>query len=200
MLSVSPRRRRDCCSGPRCPKMLQSIFERYASDPEVTRYLGWPRHTSVEDTQAFVAFSQSEWARSSVRAVARLSLETRAGCSAAPVCCWRRRISAQTGYVFARDAWGQGYATEALGAMVSLAAELKVYAPVRARAIPSIRRRGACWRSADSHARGSSSATRYFRICRRSCSTCSRMPERSYALVAMSAYGPDRRCNEEVTS
>jgi RimJ/RimL family protein N-acetyltransferase len=33
---------------------------------------------------------------------------------------------AQTGYVFARDAWGQGYATEALGAMVDLAAELKV--------------------------------------------------------------------------
>jgi len=29
---------------------------------------------------------------------------------------------AQTGYVFARDAWGCGYATETLGAMVSLAA------------------------------------------------------------------------------
>ena len=26
-----------------------AIFERFASDPEVTRYLGWPRHRSVLD-------------------------------------------------------------------------------------------------------------------------------------------------------
>jgi RimJ/RimL family protein N-acetyltransferase len=102
-----------------------SIFERYASDPEVTRYLGWPRHTSVDHTQAFVAFSEAEWARSSLGPLlvfaresgrllgsAGLLLET-------PEC-------AQTGYVFARDAWGHGYATEALGAMVKLAAELKI--------------------------------------------------------------------------
>jgi RimJ/RimL family protein N-acetyltransferase len=102
-----------------------AIFERYASDAEVTRYLGWPRHSSVEDTQAFVVFSQSEWARSSVGPLlvfardsgrllgsSGLLLET-------PHC-------AQTGYVFSRDAWGHGYATEALGAMVTLAAELKI--------------------------------------------------------------------------
>ena len=41
----------------------QAIFERYASDAEVTRYLGWPTHTSVQDTEAFVGFSLSEWAR-----------------------------------------------------------------------------------------------------------------------------------------
>jgi RimJ/RimL family protein N-acetyltransferase len=33
---------------------------------------------------------------------------------------------AATGYVFARDSWGQGYATEALGSMVDLAAELGI--------------------------------------------------------------------------
>ena len=33
---------------------------------------------------------------------------------------------AATGYVFAKDAWGQGYATESLRAMVALAAEVKV--------------------------------------------------------------------------
>ena len=34
-----------------------AIFERYASDPDVTRYVGWPRHKSLADTQGFVAFS-----------------------------------------------------------------------------------------------------------------------------------------------
>ena len=34
--------------------------------------------------------------------------------------------SAATGYVLARDAWGKGYATESLHAMIGLAAEFKV--------------------------------------------------------------------------
>jgi RimJ/RimL family protein N-acetyltransferase len=33
---------------------------------------------------------------------------------------------AQTGYVFARDAWGRGYATESLHAMVSLARDRRL--------------------------------------------------------------------------
>ena len=36
-----------------------SIFERYASDPEVTRFLGWPRHQSVDDTKAFLRFRRT---------------------------------------------------------------------------------------------------------------------------------------------
>ncbi|MYF30896.1 MAG: GNAT family N-acetyltransferase, partial [Gammaproteobacteria bacterium] len=31
-----------------------SIFERYASDPEVTRFLSWRPHESVEETRAFL--------------------------------------------------------------------------------------------------------------------------------------------------
>jgi ribosomal-protein-alanine N-acetyltransferase len=40
-----------------------AIFERYASDREVTRYVGWPRHLSVDTTKAFVALSDDEWER-----------------------------------------------------------------------------------------------------------------------------------------
>src|SRR5262245_48612932 len=39
------------------------IFERYASDPDVLRYVGWPRHAVVEDTRQFLQFSHSEWQR-----------------------------------------------------------------------------------------------------------------------------------------
>src|SRR5687768_6930759 len=41
----------------------EAIFERYASDPEVTRFLGWPRHRSIADTHAFLTFSGQEWER-----------------------------------------------------------------------------------------------------------------------------------------
>jgi [ribosomal protein S5]-alanine N-acetyltransferase len=97
----------------------EAIFERYASDAEVTRYLGWPRHESVSDTRAFIAFSDAEWARwpagpylvwladGTLIGGSGLAFETP----------WR----ASTGYVFARDAWGSGYAGEVLEAMVRLA-------------------------------------------------------------------------------
>jgi RimJ/RimL family protein N-acetyltransferase len=39
------------------------IFERYASDPDVARYLGRPRHQSIDDTRGFLEFSEAEWAR-----------------------------------------------------------------------------------------------------------------------------------------
>ncbi|HWV94451.1 MAG TPA: GNAT family N-acetyltransferase, partial [Vicinamibacterales bacterium] len=103
----------------------QAIFERYASDSEVTRYLGWPTHTSVQDTEAFVGFSLSEWARWGVGPLLAFDREsgTLLGGSGLVM---ETADRAATGYVFARDAWGKGYATESLRAMVALAAEFKV--------------------------------------------------------------------------
>ena len=43
------------------PEDTESIFARYASDPEVTRFVGWPVHTSVDETRKFLAFSAEEW-------------------------------------------------------------------------------------------------------------------------------------------
>lgn|SRR5262245_51477390 len=97
-----------------------AIFERYASDPEVTHYLGWPRHHSVAETQAFLTFSAAEWERWPagpylIRARSDRCLLGGTGLS------FERADQAVTGYVLAKDAWGQGYATEALRAMVDVA-------------------------------------------------------------------------------
>jgi RimJ/RimL family protein N-acetyltransferase len=96
------------------------VFERYAGDPEVTRFLGWPRHRSVAETQAFLTFSASEWERwpagpylIRARADRRLLGGTGLG--------FETPDQAVTGYVLAKDAWGQGYATEALSAMLDVA-------------------------------------------------------------------------------
>ena len=101
------------------------IFERYASDPEVTRYLGWPRHRSVADTDTFLTFSDQEWQRWLAgpylirrRDDGQLLGGTGLGFETAE--------QAVTGYVLAQDAWGKGYATEALAAMVQLARKIGV--------------------------------------------------------------------------
>ena len=110
---------------PPMPEDARAMFESYTADPEVTRYLGWLRHTSVADTKAFVAFSQSEWERSIAGPLLVFARDSGRLLGSSGLLL-ETPYRAQTGYVFARDAWGHGYATEALGAMVALAAELKI--------------------------------------------------------------------------
>lgn len=106
------------------PGDVEAIFGRYAGDPEVTRYLGWPTHRTLDDTRGFLAFSDAQWAQSAGPYLIRergagtligstgLMLDDMAG--------------AMTGYVLAKDAWGRGYATEALTAMVDVARGLRI--------------------------------------------------------------------------
>jgi RimJ/RimL family protein N-acetyltransferase len=95
----------------------EAIFSRYASDPEVTRLVGWPMHRSLDDTRAFLAADREQWERRSVGAYLIESRET--GALLGSTGLYRDDSgAAMTGYVLARDAWGHGYATEALGAMV----------------------------------------------------------------------------------
>jgi RimJ/RimL family protein N-acetyltransferase len=102
-----------------------AIFARYANDPEVTRYLGWARHRSMRDTEAFLQFSAQEWERWPAgpysifsRTDDRLLGSTGLGFQAPD--------EAMTGYVLAKDAWGKGYATEALAAVIDVAARIGV--------------------------------------------------------------------------
>ena len=103
----------------------ERIYARYAGDAEVTKYLSWPRHRSVEETRAFLAFSDAEWKRwpAGPYLVESLGEGTLVGGTGLA---FEAPDVASTGYVFARDAWGRGYASEALRAMVDLARDLGV--------------------------------------------------------------------------
>jgi ribosomal-protein-alanine N-acetyltransferase len=100
-----------------------AIFARYASDADVTRLLSWPRHTSVTDTEAFLGFSAAEWQRAGVGPYLIRSLGD-SGLLGSTGLMVDEAGDVMTGYVLARDAWGWGYATESLGAMVDLARSL----------------------------------------------------------------------------
>lgn len=39
----------------------QAIFDSYASDAEVSRFLGWTPHRSVTETTAFLEIAAAEW-------------------------------------------------------------------------------------------------------------------------------------------
>ncbi len=101
------------------------IFSRYSSDPEVTKYMGWPRHTSIAQTHAFLAYSDSEWARSPVGPYLIENLKD-GHLLGSTGFAFESPQRAMTGYVLAKDAWGFGYATEALRAIVSLAQTLHI--------------------------------------------------------------------------
>lgn len=100
-----------------------AIFERYASDPEVARYLAWPRHVTIDETFAFLRFSDAEWARWPCGPLLIFSRSdgTLLGSTGLS---FDTPDQAATGYALARDAWGRGYATEALTSMIELARTL----------------------------------------------------------------------------
>jgi ribosomal-protein-alanine N-acetyltransferase len=107
------------------PADATEIYIRYASDPDVTRYLAWPTHTSIDQTRLFLTYSNAEWDRWPAgpyliedRSCGKLLGGTGLAFEAPEI--------ASTGYVLARDAWGQGYATEALRAIVELAPEVGI--------------------------------------------------------------------------
>ena len=98
-----------------------AIFARYASDPEVTRYMAWPTHKSLDDTHAFVRLSDDAWARWPLAGPYLVFARDGVTLLGSAGIVNDTETVAQIGYVLARDAWGRGYATEALLASVEAA-------------------------------------------------------------------------------
>ena len=87
--------------------------------------MGWPTHRSLADTEAFLGFSHAQWSHwpSGPYLIESLVTGTLLGSTGLS---FESPTEAETGYVLARDAWGQGFATEALRAVVRTAPALGV--------------------------------------------------------------------------
>ena len=95
------------------------IFNKYTQDPEVTRYLVWSPHQSIEITKVFLGRCQRCWAEETAFPwVMTLKGEnTILGMI-------EMRVSgnkADFGYAIAREYWNQGYTTEAVQSLVQWA-------------------------------------------------------------------------------
>jgi RimJ/RimL family protein N-acetyltransferase len=101
------------------PADADAIFSRYATDPEATRYLGWPRHRTLRQTEAFLEFSDREW--STKPGGPYLVFSPMGQLLGGTGLEFETEYRVVSGFVFAKDAWGRGYATEVMKTMLSLA-------------------------------------------------------------------------------
>ncbi len=97
----------------------QSIFDTYGQDPEVTRFLTWQPHQSVADSAAVIERMRS----GSAAGTAYSWLITRQddGALLGSMALRPTGFKADVGYLLAPAAWGQGYMTEALTAVIAFA-------------------------------------------------------------------------------
>lgn len=96
-----------------------AMFARYAQDPEVTRYIAWPPHRTLDDTRDFLTrigraaergrgFAYAILPRGETKLCGTLGFDRHGG-------------TLTCGYVLARSHWGRGVASAAFGALVGWA-------------------------------------------------------------------------------
>lgn len=94
-----------------------AVFEAYANDPEVTRYLSWPAYTRMEPLRAFLAESVSHWTKNESPFSWLLCLKG-SDRPIGSIGVTLDRGKAMFGYVLAKKCWGHGFAAEALRFLV----------------------------------------------------------------------------------
>ena len=94
----------------------QRIFDFWAADPEVTKFLTWPPHQSVEVTKAVMARWMEEYAQPDCY---RYGIELKETGELIGMIDVVKYVDGcpEIGYCSGRPAWGHGYMTEALKAV-----------------------------------------------------------------------------------
>ena len=98
------------------------IFARYGQDAEVCRYMSWTPHRTLDDTLEFLRRIVSDNAEG--RSMGFLIFSRESGELLGSVGGSIEKHRMQFGYCLARDAWGNGFATEAARAFLAAAFEL----------------------------------------------------------------------------
>ena len=96
-----------------------AIFNGYARDPEVTRFLTWKPNKNIQETEQFISTCEELWqaGKDFAYAVTLKENETLIGMFALhPM-----HLKIEVGYALARPYWGKGYMTEILRAVIDWA-------------------------------------------------------------------------------
>ncbi len=97
-----------------------AIFQRYATDGEVTRFLSWRPHHDQEETRAFLELCLEGWDAGSKHNFV-IARKDRPEQALGMIDMRRKGHVVEFGYVLARSEWGRGFMPEALGGLVALA-------------------------------------------------------------------------------
>ena len=96
----------------------EEIFYTYASKPEVTRFVSWPTHQSLQDTKAFLRYAINGWDSGTDYSFAIRLQESHRLIGSIGVINENGKL--QFGYVFSPTQWNKGYATEACLTLMKL--------------------------------------------------------------------------------
>jgi ribosomal-protein-alanine N-acetyltransferase len=92
----------------------QDLFE-YASDPEVTEFVVWKTHTSIEDSLGYLRFKIEQYERKSVSEWGIVLKENKKFIGTCGFIMWDTSSSrAEIGYALSRKYWNRGLMTEAI--------------------------------------------------------------------------------------
>ena len=92
----------------------QSIYH-YSSDPEVTKYVLFPTHKSIEDTKAFIKLNLEKYEKGEIACWGVTIKNTGELIGTADFVWWNLdHKKAEVGYCYAKEHWNKGYASEAL--------------------------------------------------------------------------------------
>lgn len=94
-----------------------AIYNSYARDQEVIRYLSWKSHSSIGNTVGFLNVTERNW-NESKRFVYAICLKDSDELIGVIGIQSLTDFKALYGYVLAKKFWGNGYATEALTILV----------------------------------------------------------------------------------
>lgn len=113
----------------------EDIFE-YAQDPEVTRYLSWDPHKSIEDSIRFIEFMLEKY---KIEGYGDWGIEYKEKGKLIGTCgytWWDRKNSkAEIGYVLSRKYWNMGLMTEAVKEIIKFGFEKMFLNRIQARCI-----------------------------------------------------------------
>ena len=118
------------------PEDARAVFA-YASDPEVTRYVLWETHRSVEDSERFLRLAEDGYARGDFGGWGVVLKEDGAfvGTCGLDAGYAPEHARAELGYVLSREYWGKGLMPEAVRAVICFGFERAELNRVEARCI-----------------------------------------------------------------
>ncbi|WP_406720728.1 GNAT family N-acetyltransferase [Thioclava litoralis] len=88
------------------------IFDSYATDADVTRFLGWKPHRNIADTSAFLERAAAEWIRGNGFPIVAFDRKNGDFIGMFHPKLIGHRVN--YGYVLQKAAWGKGCATEVM--------------------------------------------------------------------------------------
>jgi [ribosomal protein S5]-alanine N-acetyltransferase len=95
------------------------VFQQYAGDPEVTKYMSWQPHQSLRQTEEYINRCISVWADNSAFPYVLICKEDNRLIGAIEI--RLDRYKADLGYVLAKLEWGKGYMPETARAITDWA-------------------------------------------------------------------------------